>query len=401
MKNKTLTTAAICLGAVFSTQVQAAFISWEGGESDDWMDALNWQGDVLPGATDTARVWNSTTSTPSVPNNTVIKTGDSASLDQLWIGNSGDPLQSGNLTFQTGASLTTATNFVMENNSQLTSSGAISVGNANGVIVRDTSNVTLKSGSTLNKLTLSENSTATLESGSSVTNITNLANSAQLTMNNTYTGNLTMNNSSSLTLNGTLNGNFGVGSTAMQYIGATGVVNGNVVLSGGDQMTVAGDVNGLFSVNSTGQAIIEATANILSDGANSWIYNTAAVTWNVGEDGSIGTLRTNRNSTGGAADFSDGEWRYDTTAVGMVVVLDDYAIDGETITLQLVSGIQNESTFADNVTFMLNGDDVTSDFTWNGAGTGSFDGIVVPEPGTYALLAGCFALASVMIRRRR
>ena len=26
---------------------------------------------------------------------------------------------------------------------------------------------------------------------------------------------------------------------------------------------------------------------------------------------------------------------------------------------------------------------------------------VIPEPGTYALLAGCFALASVMIRRRR
>ena len=29
------------------------------------------------------------------------------------------------------------------------------------------------------------------------------------------------------------------------------------------------------------------------------------------------------------------------------------------------------------------------------------DAAVIPEPGTYALLAGCFALASVMIRRRR
>jgi predicted NAD/FAD-dependent oxidoreductase len=39
--------------------------------------------------------------------------------------------------------------------------------------------------------------------------------------------------------------------------------------------------------------------------------------------------------------------------------------------------------------------------SYNAAGT--FDNVViaVPEPSTYALLAGCFALASVMIRRRR
>jgi len=399
MKNKTLTTAAICLAAVFTTQVQAGFYDWEGGVSDDWMDALNWQNDTIPVAGDTARIFNSDISSDPTPNNTVLKTGGNASLETVWIGNSNDVLESGNLTVQSGATLTTTSNFIMENNSKLTSSGAISVGNANGIIVRDTSNVTMKSGSTLNKLTLENNSTATLEAGSSVTNITNLANSAQLTMNNTYTGNLTMNNSASLTLNGTLNGNFGVGSTAMQYIGATGTVNGDVLLSTGDQMTVAGDVNGQFSVNQTGSVIIEATANILSDGNNAWIYNTAAVQWNVGADGSVGTLRTNRNSTGGAADFSDGEWRYDATAVDMVVVLDDYVIDGESITLQLVSNIQNESAFADNVTFMLNGEDVTSDFTW--IGTGSFTGTVIPEPGTYALLAGCFALASVMVRRRR
>ena len=177
-----------------------------------------------------------------------------------------------------------------------------------------------------------------------------------------------MNTSSSLTLNGTLNGNFGVGSTAMQYIGATGTVNGDVVLGAGDQMTVAGDVNGLFSVNGNGQAFIEATANILSDGGNSGIYNTAAITWNVGADGSVGTLRTNRNET--SLDAYDGEWLYDATAVDMVVVLDDYdsVANGTNIVgLQLVSGIQSESTFAGNVTFMLNGEDVTSDFTWDGA----------------------------------
>ena len=397
MKNQKITTAAICLAAVFTTQVHAGFYDWEGGVSDDWMNNLNWQNDTTPIAGDTARIYNSDISTPTTPNNTVLKTGGNASLENVWIGNSGDVLESGNLTVQSGATLTTTSNFIMDNNSQLTSSGAISVGNANGIIVRDTSNVTLKNGSTLNKLSLSDSSTATLESGSSVTSITNLSGSSQLSLNTTYSANLTANNTSSLTVNGTLNGNFGVGSTAMQYIGATGTVNGDVVVSAGDQMTVAGDVNGLFSVNGTGQAFIEATANILSDGANSWIYNTAAVQWNVGSDGSIGTLRTNRNET--SLDAYDGEWRYDVTAVDMVVVLDDYVIDGETITLQLVSDIQNESAFADNVTFMLNGEDATSDFTW--IGTGSFSGTVVPEPGTYALLAGCFALASVMIRRRR
>tara|TARA_B110001450_G_scaffold54985_1_gene51525 strand:- start:5432 stop:6046 length:615 start_codon:yes stop_codon:yes gene_type:complete len=204
-----------------------------------------------------------------------------------------------------------------------------------------------------------------------------------------------MNNASSLTVNGTLNGNFGIGSTAMQYIGEAGTVNGDIELNGSDQMTVAGDVNGRFSLNQTSQAFIEATANILSDSGNSWIYNTAAITWNVGADGSIGTLRTNR----GSGDFT-ADWRY-SGAEDMVVDLTAYEADGSSISLQLVSGIENESTFASNVTFLRDGLDVTSDFSWDGAGTGSFSGVVVPEPGTYALLAGCFALASVMIRRRR
>lgn len=407
MKNKTLTTAAICLTAAFATQVQAAFYDWEGGVSDDWMNNLNWESDTIPVAADTARIYNSDISSDPTPNNTVLKTGGNASVTNVWLGNQTDgSLESGVLTVESGATLTTSGNFIVSENSTLTSSGAISVGNTNGIIVNDTSNVTLKSGSTLNKLTLKENSTATLEAGSTVTTITNLVNNSQLTLNTTYSGDLNMNDSSSLTLNGTLNGNFGVGSTAMQYIGATGVVNGTsnaagLMLGNGDQATIAGTIQGgLFSVNGTGSAIIEATANILSDGAKSWIYNTAAVQWNVGADGEIGTLKTNRGGSNEGANF-DGEWRYSTTAVDMVVVLDDYEIDGETITLQLVSGIQNESTFADNVSFMLNGEDVTDGFTWNGAGSGSFSGIVVPEPGTYALLAGCFALASVMIRRRR
>ena len=318
-------------------------------------------------------------------------------MTRVWVGNSNDVNESGVLTVESGATLTTSGDFVVENNSTLTSSGAISVGNGNGIIVRDSGNVTLNSGATLNKITLGENATATLEAGSTVTTIQNLANSAQLTMNNTYSSNLTMNNTSSLTVNGTLNGIFGIGSTAMQYIGESGTVNGDIEVNSVDQITVAGNVNGRFSVNQTGHAFIEATANILSNSNDSWIYNTAALTWNVGADGSIGTLKTSRLEQN-AGQF-DGEWRYDTSAVDMVVDLTAYEADGSSISLQLVSGIQNESAFASNVTFLRNGVDVTSDFSYDG--TGTFSGVVVPEPGTYALLAGCFALASVMIRRRR
>jgi hypothetical protein len=394
MKHKKLTITAASLLTAFTAQLQAGFYDWQGGTSSDWSVNSNWQGGNGVGATDTARIYNSDISSDPTPNNTVLKTGNSASLSRVWVGHSNDVNESGVLTVQSGATLTTSGDFVVENNSTLTSSGAISVGNGNGMIVRDSGNVTLNSGATLNKITMSENSTATLNAGSTVTTIQNLSNNAQLTINNTYSSNLTMNNASSLTVGGELNGNFGIGSTAMQYVSATGTVNGDIELNGSDQITVAGEVNGRFSLNQTSQAIIEATANILSNSGNSWIYNTAAITWNVGADGSIGTLETTR-SEGGVA----GVWRYNSSAADMVVDLSAYEADGSSISLQLVSGIQNESAFASNVTFLRDGSDITSDFSYDG--TGTFSGVVVPEPGTYALLAGCFALASVMIRRRR
>jgi hypothetical protein len=158
----------------------------------------------------------------------------------------------------------------------------------------------------------------------------------------------------------------------MQYIGETGTVSGDIELNGSDQMTVAGNVTGRFSLNQTSQAFIESTANILSDSDNSWIYNTAAVTWNVGADGSIGTLKTSRLEQN-AGQF-DGQWRYDSSAEDMVVDLTDCVTYATPLTLQLVSGIQNESAFADNVTFLRDGADVTADFAWDGAGTGSFTG---------------------------
>ena len=85
----------------------------------------------------------------------------------------------------------------------------------------------------------------------------------------------------------------------MQFIGENGTVNGAVEIDNNDQMTVAGSVNGRFFVKSTAQVIIEPTANVLSNDNNSWIYDTPSVTWKVGADGSIGTLRTSREPNAG------------------------------------------------------------------------------------------------------
>ena len=394
MKYKKLIIASAFLLALLTAQLQAGFYDWLGSTSDDWSDSSNWQNGVTLGAEDTARIYNSDISSDPTPNNTVLKTGADVTLTRVWIGNSNDVNESGVLTVESGASLSTSGDFVMENNSKLILSGAISVGNSNGMIVRDNSVVTLNSGSTLNTLNLNNNSTATLEAGSNVTTIRNINNSAHLTLNNTYTGNMFNNHSSSLivngtvngnvwaatdssiTVNGTVNGNFGNASTSMQTIGASGTVNGNVEIDNDDKMTVAGSVNGTFFVKQNAQVTIEPTANVLSNSNNSWIYNTPSVTWKVGADGSIGTLRTNR----GSGDYT-AEWRYDVTAEDMVVDLTDCVVYATPLTLQLVSGIQNEATFASNVTFLHDGEDVTADFVWDGAGTGSFTGTLSnPEP---------------------
>ena len=198
---------------------------------------------------------------------------------------------------------------------------------------------------------------------------------SSLTINGTVNGNVFAASGSSITVNGTLNGNFGNASSSMQFIGANGTVNGAVEIDNNDQMTVAGSVNGRFFIKSTAQVIIEPTANVLSNDNNSWIYNTPSV-MEVGADGSIGTLRTNR----GSGDYT-AEWRYDVTAEDMVVDLTDCVVYATPLTLQLVSGIQNEATFASNVTFLQDGEDVTDDFAWDGAGTGSFTGTLSnPEP---------------------
>jgi cytoskeletal protein CcmA (bactofilin family) len=421
MKHKKLTIASAFLLAALTAQVQAAFPDWLGGTSNDWSDNSNWEGGNGVDAADTAEIYHSLTSSVPTPHNTVLKSGDSATLTRVWLGRQGDEHVGldGNLTVESTASLSTTADFIISQESSLTSSGAISVGNGDGLRVTDSGTVTLKSGSTLNKMTLRENSTATLESGSTLNNLTLQGNSfatletgstvdtivnpsqfSQLTLNSTYSSNLTMRESSTLTLNGTLDGNLEVQgsasltvngtlngdinntSSSMLTIGASGTVNGLLEVNSNEQVTVAGNVNGLFKVNGTGQVIIESTANILSDSNGDQfatsITNNCSIQWNVGVDGSIGTLRSNANES--SLDAYDGTWIYHVTDNSMVVDLSAYVPDGDPISLQPFSGLQfadREAGFVSNLEFIRNGEDISGDFTYEGDGT--FSATILPD----------------------
>ena len=149
MKYRKLAFASAFLTASLTPQLQAQFYDWLGTTSDDWSDSSNWQDGATLGPDDTARIYNSNISSDPTPNNTVLKTGANVTLTRVWLGNSSDVNESGVLTVESGAALATSGDFVMENSSTLTSSGAISVGNVNGLIVRDTAAVTLKDDSEL------------------------------------------------------------------------------------------------------------------------------------------------------------------------------------------------------------------------------------------------------------
>jgi hypothetical protein len=86
---------------------------------------------------------------------------------------------------------------------------------------------------------------------------------------------------------------------------------------------------------------------------------------------------------------------FDVSAQEMIFQLDlgnDDSIDGVSMVVN-VSALMDDWAGGDAAVLFIGGDDgiVLSDLKVN----------AVPEPGTYALLAGCFALASVLFRRRR
>ena len=213
MKYRKLAFASAFLTASLTPQLQAQFYDWLGTTSDDRSDSSNWQDGATLGPDDTARIYNSgVTMAPAA-----VLSG-SASVNQVWLGNIGGPSESGALTVGSGASLTTADNFIVADSSTLTSSGNISVGNINGMIVRDTADVTLKDGSILNKITIEGFSTVTMEAGSAVNTI-QLGQDSQLTMGSSYNSTLNVNSRSSAIINGTINGALNYNTSGTGLIG--------------------------------------------------------------------------------------------------------------------------------------------------------------------------------------
>ena len=343
-----LVAAAVLLSvSAFPLHAQTNFRGWTGNTSSDWNEASNWDSSTIPsGPNDVAAVRHSTN------NPAVIGSGSNISLQKMFIGEN----DTGSLTVDSGANVD--------------ASGGLSVITKQGSLTVN--------GSWTGAVIVSHD--ATLSIGAS----------------GSHFGNITANNSSSIAINGAVTGNIQNNSDATQTIGSAGSLVGDLELNGSDNAIISGSILGRFSVNQNASVTINSTADIRSTSGNSWFYNNAAITWNVAADGSVATLRTSRNESSSGA--FDGEWRYDAST-SMTVNLDAFA--GGTITgMELVSGIQNESTFADNVVFTHNGVDVSSEFTFS---DGSFSGALaaIPELSTVGILTGFLSLVYVVLCRRR
>ena len=287
-------------------------------------------------------------------------------------------------TMEAGSSVTT---IQLANNSQLTMDSSYS------------SRIDVNSGSSLimngtvdDSINFNTSGTGLIGENGIVTGSVNVNRTASVTVNGTVQGRLNINETGIVTLNGTCLGDFKVNtSTEMQYINENAIVQGEVKLDGNDQLTIAGTVNGSgegFALSGSSNCIILPSANIISNDTNiSWIFDDAQVTWKVGADGSVATLKTIRQEVN--AGQGDGQWRFTgvrTDNAGITytpvlkVDLTDCTVYGTPITLKLVSNIQNEDQFDSLTKFYVGDTEVTDRFTYT-TGTGSFTGSLLnPAP---------------------
>ena len=170
------------------------------------------------------------------------------------------------------------------------------------------------------------------------------------------------------------------------------VLNG-IAAIGGNISGVISDSVGGAELTKTGTGTLKLSAantytgdTTITAGAFE-LASTGSMSFLIGADG----VNNKIVDTGAAAITLDGLFVFDTAGAS-----DEF---GDSWTI-VMSNLETYGTNFDVTGFTEGATGIwTSGIYQFSESTGALS--VVPEPGTYALLAGCFALASVMIRRRR
>ena len=169
--------------------------------------------------------------------------------------------------------------------------------------------------------------------------------------------------------------------------------NAHLIFNSGTVNSTANEQHRFRFGNLTGAATFEVngSASSLDFGNLQFNGTNGIINWNFNTD-AAGVSAFNSNSFDFIAN-DDGE------SLNVYVDLADYGSTNTIVLMQSTFSTWDASLF-DNLE-VTGG---TGDFVFTDVGFGTqltLENIVIPEPGTYALIGGCFALSAVMLRRRR
>lgn len=320
--SKMLQVMCVCL--LVAVSAQAAFISWDGDTSDNWTVVSNWEGNTeVPDGDDTARIWATS------PNATVVYSGTSVTLAQLWVAwGSGTPV-TGDLTLQSGADMTLSGGVALHRDGVFTCNGELYVGGymqaySNSVLtLNDDPGVAVDvEMAPSRRIDAHENSTLTLGTGVVVSTpsiwLDDTA-TAVFAPGSVVLGNVNADGDVSLSISGVVTGD--VSASDNVVLTGTGVdITGNVTIRNSATGAVSGDITGdLWVQNSatatlgadiTGTVTIQQSASATLGGAITGtirVWETAGCVVNGTVDGNLEIGTTNALNRIGVSGVIDGD----------------------------------------------------------------------------------------------